>query len=131
MKNNDKQFNRNELIEIAKQQKILIILIILTLIIYPICTLYAYLELNDLVLLITAVSLFLKMLYVYKLAKALFIKNSWVYFILPLISYVNLAVYIYLIVESVKVLKKNNIRVGILGAKISDIISLEIKNDKS
>ena len=95
--------------DIAKFQALICWLIVATILVYiflPILTLVT-----------TAVSLYL----VYSLAKSLGEVRPWVYIIAMFIPIVSLITLVILIQKSTKILRANNIRVGVMGANKEDL----------
>jgi predicted neutral ceramidase superfamily lipid hydrolase len=103
------KFSNDAIASIAKFQSLICWLIVVTLL--------AYIFLPILTIVTTLVSVYL----VYSLAKSLGEVRPWVYIIamfLPLVSLISLVI---LIQKSTKVLKANNIRVGVMGANKDDL----------
>lgn len=106
-------FSSRELIEIAKNQKNIIWLVIIGLVL-P--------SLNPYLILISSI---VQAIFIYNLAVSMKSKSAQVYCFLMFIPLINLIVLLIVSGEATSILNKNGVKVGLMGAQIQDISQLE------
>jgi hypothetical protein len=110
------QFNNDELRNIIKRQKLVIIIFFVS--IAAVFLNYTVPILGPIALIITT----LFFIYVlYRLATSLRMRFAWLYCVASFIPYVSFIVFIYIFSKASTVLKDHGIRVGLLGGNLKDI----------
>ena len=107
----DEFWGKEELLEVAKRQKQLLWMILLSLV--PLFIPFAGI--------ITGI---ISIYFIYKLAQALRSSAAWVYIILAFIPLVGFFALLHLNAKATKILRSNGIKIGLMGAKAVDLEKL-------
>jgi hypothetical protein len=111
-----KPFTQQELITIAKYQKTIIWLVLLSIA-------ANFMPYATLVMLVTGI---IRIYFVFHLAVATRLSAAWLYMVMMFIPWLNLLALLHINAEATKILQSNGIKVGLMGANSADLKKLKL-----
>ena len=109
IKANQDQWTKAELLEVAKHQKNILWMFLISIV-------------ASFIPLATIVTGFVMVFFIYKLAKAIRSTNVWLYIVLAFFPLLNVVALVRVNGKATKILESNGIKVGLMGASLKDII---------